>query len=442
MVFLTSIWWYLVLIGVMILIHELGHYWAARFFDVKVETFSFGFGPRLFGFKRGDTDFRFSALLFGGYVKMAGDQPGDQAGDQANADPRNLLAKPRWQRLIITFAGPAINVALAIVLMTGLDTVHFPTMPTPPDPVVGYVDPNGGVAKAGIHEGDRVVQFDDISDPTWRDIEIKELSSPNQPVKVAVRRGGERLAFTVTPVMDQKQGVGYLAWQPETEVRVSSIEAGLAASRAGLQAGDILVSANGLPLRSTVRLHQIEHDTDGKPLDLVYSRNGVERHLTITPEKRDPDGQGARWVIGLNLEPRIEYTKLPLRAAFIESLHQNGEGAQMILHFLRRIVERRMSAKSLVGPVGIAQLSGEAAHEGPIAYFSLMAMVSLNLGIVNLLPIPILDGGVILMLLIEMLMRRDLDLRMKEAVVKVGFVFLMVAMVFAIYNDISRMLQG
>jgi len=438
MVFLTSIWWYLVLIGVMILVHELGHYWAARFFDVKVETFSFGFGPRLFGFKRGDTDFRFSALLFGGYVKMAGDQP----GDEANTDPRNLLAKPRWQRLIITLAGPAINVVLAIVLMTGLDTVHFPTMPTPPDPVVGYVDPSGGVAKAGIHEGDRVVQFDDISDPTWRDIQIKELSSPNQPVNVEIRRDGQRMRFTLTPVLDQKQGVGYLAWSPETEVRVSSIESGLAAARAGLRAGDILVSANGLPLRSTVRLHEIERDTDGKPLDLLYSRQSVERHVTITPEKRDPDGQGARWVIGLNLEPRIEYTKLPVRAAFVESLHQNGEGAQMILHFLKRIVERRMSPKSLVGPVGIAQLSGEAAREGAATYFGLMAMVSLNLGIVNLLPIPILDGGVILMLLIEMLMRRDLDLRMKEAVVKVGFVFLMVAMVFAIYNDISRMLPG
>jgi regulator of sigma E protease len=438
MAFLTSIWWYLVLIGVMILVHELGHYWAARFFDVKVETFSFGFGPRLFGFKRGDTDFRFSALLFGGYVKMAGDQP----GDEANADPRSLLAKPRWQRLIITFAGPSINVVLAIALMTGLDMVHFPTMPTPPDPVVGYVEPNSGVAKAGIREGDRVVQFDDISDPTWTDIRIKELSSASQPVRVEVRRGSERMSFTVTPVLDQKQGVGYLEWSPETEVRVLSIEPGFAADRAGLLPGDILVSANGLPLRSTVRLHEIERDTDGKRLDVVYSRNGAQRHVTITPEKRDPDGQGKRWVIGLNLEPRIEYTKLPVRTAFIESLRQNGEGAKVILHFLKRIVERRMSPKSLVGPVGIAQLSGEKAREGPTAYFELMAMVSLNLGIVNLLPIPILDGGVILMLLIEMLMRRDLDLRMKEAVVKVGFVFLMVAMVFAIYNDISRMLPG
>src|SRR5579871_1600644 len=189
MAILTSIFWYLVLIGVMILVHELGHYWAAIFFDVKVETFSFGFGPRLFGFKRCDTDFRFSALLFGGYVKMAGDQP----GDDATTDPRGLLAKPRWQRLIIIFAGPAINVVLAVILMTGLNMLHFPTTPTAPDPTVGYVDPAGAAAKAGIHEGDRVVQVDDVVDPTWHDIEIKEVTSPKQPMDVVVMRNGERM---------------------------------------------------------------------------------------------------------------------------------------------------------------------------------------------------------------------------------------------------------
>src|SRR6202051_4640422 len=150
MVFLQNIWWYLVLIGVMILVHELGHYFVARLFDVKVETFSFGFGPRLFGFRRGETDFRFSAILFGGYVKMSGDQPGDEAA----ADPRSLLSKPRWERLLITFAGPAINVVLAVVLLTGLFMVHFPKVPMPKDPMVGYLIPDGPAAKAGILEGD------------------------------------------------------------------------------------------------------------------------------------------------------------------------------------------------------------------------------------------------------------------------------------------------
>ncbi len=175
----------------MILLHELGHFLAARYFDVKVETFSFGFGPRLFGFKYGDTDFRFSALpILGGYVKMAGDQPGD---DEANADPRSLMAKPRWQRLIITFAGPAINVLLAIALLTGLFMQHFPKVPTPHDPLVGYVVPTGAAAKAGIHEGDQVVQVDSMVDPNWEDIALREIASANRPMQVWVMRNGEKL---------------------------------------------------------------------------------------------------------------------------------------------------------------------------------------------------------------------------------------------------------
>src|SRR5580704_7569091 len=197
MAVLQSIWWSLVLIGMMILLHELGHYWAARFFDVKVETFSFGFGPRLFGFRRGDTDFRFSAILFGGYVKMAGDQP----GDEGTGDPRNLMAKPRWQRLIITFAGPAINVVLAVAILTGLFMAHFPRIPTPADPVVGLAVPDGAAAKAGVLEGDKVVQIDNIVHPNWDDIMMKEITSAARPVQVWVLRNGEQLHYTVTPIL-------------------------------------------------------------------------------------------------------------------------------------------------------------------------------------------------------------------------------------------------
>lgn len=161
MVFLQNVWWLLVLIGVMILIHELGHFWAARFFDVRVDTFSFGFGPRLFGFKKGETDFRFSAILFGGYVKMAGEQPGDENA----ADPRGFMAKARWQRLIIAFAGPFMNIILAIGLVTGLFMYQYPKTPNTHSPVVGYVAPNSAAAKAGIQEGDRIVQIEDKVNP-------------------------------------------------------------------------------------------------------------------------------------------------------------------------------------------------------------------------------------------------------------------------------------
>src|SRR5664279_3692070 len=157
MVFLQNVWWLLLLIGVMILIHELGHYWAARFFDVRIDTFSFGFGPRLFGFKKGETDFRFSAILFGGYVKMAGEQP----GDEQPSDPRALTSKPRWQRLIIAFAGPAINIVLAIGLLTGLFMLHYEKVPNPHSPVIGYIAADGAAAKAGVHVGDKIIQIDD-----------------------------------------------------------------------------------------------------------------------------------------------------------------------------------------------------------------------------------------------------------------------------------------
>jgi regulator of sigma E protease len=436
MEFLQNIWWYLVLIGVMILIHELGHFWAARFFDVKVETFSFGFGPRLFGFRRGETDFRFSLILFGGYVKMAGEQLGDEAGQ----DPRSLLAKPRWQRLIIAFAGPFINIVLAVVLLTGLFMAHYEKMPMPNSPVVGEVDKDGAAYKAGIREGDRVVQFDGLENPTWEDIILKEISSAKQAMEVRVQRGEEKLRFMVTPALDEKHGVGYAGWVQESEVLVAGFVPGIDVSeKAGLQKGDVLVSINGQPMRSRSKLHKILEETNGKPVEIGYTRNGERHTVSITPVRHTNDG-AERWMIGVALQARQDIVKLPLADAFRLSLKTNGQSAKLIFKFLEGIVERRMSAKSLEGPIRIAQLSGQAARDGAYTYIGLMAAVSLNLAIFNLLPIPILDGGVMLMLLIEMLLRRDLNLRVKETVLKVGFVFLMAVVVFVIYNDLTKVL--
>jgi regulator of sigma E protease len=435
MALLQNIWWYLVLIGVMILVHEFGHYFAARFFDVKVETFSFGFGPRLFGFRRGETDFRFSLILFGGYVKMTGEQPGDEGA----SDPRALTSKPRWQRLLIAFAGPAINIVLAIGLLTGLFMVHYEKGPNPHSPVIGYLAPEGAAAKAGVHVGDKIIQIDDTTDPTWEQVFIKSTLSPNHPLDVWVMRGEEHLHLTLTPGVEEKQGTGTAGWQVETDIEVASVLKDMDGARAGLQRGDILVSVNGQPLRSIPRLNEIENETSGAPLDLIYSRKGQPHAVKVKPAKRDIEGQGgARWMIGLTLQPRVEITKLALPKALSESWRMNLLNTQLIVKSLEGIVERKMSAKSLQGPIGIAQMSGDAAREGPITYFMLMAAVSLNLAIFNLLPVPILDGGVMLMLFVEMLMRRDLDIKVKETVVKVGFVFLMFVVVFVIYNDISK----
>jgi regulator of sigma E protease len=317
---------------------------------------------------------------------------------------------------------------------------HYPKVPTPRNPVVGYLVPDGAAAKAGIREGDRVVQIENITSPNWEDIALKEIASAREPLQVWVDRNGERLHFTLTPTYEEKQGVGILGWRQESEVEVASISPGLEADRAGLKRGDVLVSANGIPLRNIARLREIENETAGQPLDIRYLRNGQPHHVTVTPAKRDPDGQGQHWMIGLTVQDRVEITKLPLHTALYESCRQNLQSAALILKFIERIAERRMSPKSVVGPIGIAQLSGEAAREGAASFFGLMAAVSLNLAIFNLLPIPILDGGVMLMLIVEMLLRRDLDLKVRETVMRVGLVFLMVIVVFVIYNDISKIL--
>jgi regulator of sigma E protease len=425
----------LVLIGVMILIHELGHYWAARLFDVRVETFSFGFGPRLFGFRKGETDFRFSAILFGGYVKMAGEQPGEE---NAN-DPRGFLSKPRWQRMIIAFAGPFMNILLAVAVLTGLFMVKFPKLPNNPSPTIGYVVADSAAAKAGIKEGDRIVQIENTVDPTWEDIMVKEAASAQHPLAVFVERNGLRERFTVVPTLDPKEGVGFAGWEPELLVQIAGYIPGMdAAEKAGLKPGDTLISVNGHPIRTAATLLETINAVGGKQVELVYRRDAQQYSTTVTPSKSNIDGT-ERWMIGVQLKPTLVFTSLPFPQALSESVRRNAKTATMIYEILRGIIERRMSPKSLQGPIGIARASGAAAREGAWEFFGLMAMVSLNLAIFNMLPIPILDGGVILLLLVEMLMRRDLSMRVKEAVFKLGFVFLMAVVAFVLYNDISKL---
>ncbi len=440
MLVVQNIIWLLVLIGIMILIHELGHFWAARYFDVSVEVFSFGFGPRLFGFRRGETDYRFSAVLFGGYVKFKGDQPGEEGAE----DPHGLMAKPRWQRLIISFAGPFMNIILAIGLLTGLFMVKYQKLAEPEQrAVIGHVVKDTPAAKAGLQEGDRIVKIDGEKDPTWDDISLKEISSAYRPLRVTVERGGRQFETDVTPVLDEKSGIGYSGWSEKGQTEVGHISSGMPAEKAGLKKGDVLLNANGQPINSTFKLQEVIEAAGGKPVNLRVERDGRQQDFEVQPAYSNMDGR-SRWMIGVGLDQKLNIitTKLPLPEAFTEAVRQNVKGASLIYQFLRGVLERRMSPKQLSGPIGIARLSGDAAREGPSAFVQLMSMVSLNLAVFNLLPIPILDGGVIVLLLVEILIGRDLSIPVKEAVIKVGFVFLMVVTVFVLYNDISKILPA
>jgi regulator of sigma E protease len=453
--FLLNTWWFLVLIGVMILVHELGHFWAARAFNVKVEVFSFGFGPRLFGFRRGDTDYRFSLILFGGYVKMAGEHPGEQETGEPPKDTSaeaggwnpegklNFLLwnKPRWQRLIIAAAGPFMNVVLAIAVLTGLFMVSYEKVLNQGGAVIGHVQADSPAAKAGIQPGDKIVRLNGRDNPDWEEIITKEIEGADRTLTVTVERNGHQFPVSVTPVLDEKEGVGSAGWEGQNEIQVGSVNEGYPADSAGLKKGDLLVKINTIPIHSRYTLPEVIRRSDGKPVTIEYVREGIHHTVVLKPIFKNPDGTSARWMIGVlpDIKLNVQITKLSFPDALHESLVQNGKNASLIVEFLRGILERRMSAaKTLSGPINMAQYAKEAAQEGPSAFLMLMSVVSLNLAIFNLLPIPILDGGVIVTLLVEMIMGRDLSLNVKEAMLKVGFVFLMMLVVFVIYNDIAK----
>jgi len=459
--FAESILWFLLLIGVMIMIHEFGHFWAARFFDVKVETFSFGFGPRLFGFRRGETDYRVSLILFGGYVKMAGELLPETAGKQrdpsalltgpnedtspsAADDPRSLPNKPRWQRLIISFAGPFMNLVLAVGVLTGLYMVKYQKVAdSDMQAVIGHVVPGSPAAKAGIQDGDKIVKLEGKRSPTWEDIGLKEFTSAGRAMHVTVERNGSEFDTTVTPVLSEKLGVGYAGWDERGQIQLAGVEPGYPAEKAGLKKGDLILAVNGQPLHSPTRFSEITKNSGGKPIEIEYERNGQQHTVTVQPILSKLDGP-AHYMIGVQPQQKLHLitTRLSFPAALHESLSQNGKGALLMVDVLKGMVERRLSPKSLSGPIGIAQMSGAAAREGAADYLWLMSTISLQLAIINLLPIPILDGGAILMLLIEIVMQRDMSLNVKEAVFKVGFVFIMMLVAFAIYNDISKILPA
>jgi regulator of sigma E protease len=441
MAFFQSAFWFMILIGVMILIHELGHFWAARFFDVRVETFSFGFGPRLFGFRRGETDYRVSAVFFlGGFVKMAGELPGDESAN----DPRGFQAKPRWQRLFIVLGGPLMNMVLAVALLTGLYMVKYQkVVDAESGAVIGSVTANTPAAKAGIQEGDRIVKLGSLRNPTWDDVILKEIESAAHPMHLTVLRNGKEFDTTVTPTLDERSGAGSAGWSEKGEVQLGPVTAGMPAQKVGLQPGDLIQSAGGHPIHATVRFHEVIRGSGGNPVPIEFQRNGKSMQVTVKPVWNSSDGP-ARWVIGAYVEPKLNVvtSRLSLPDALRESVQENVRSAGLIFHVLEGVVERKISAKLLAGPVGIAQMSGQAAKQGPSAFIMFMSMVSLNLAVINLMPLPILDGGGVVMLIIEMVMRRDLSMSVKEAVFKVGFVFIMMLVAFVLYNDITKILPA
>jgi regulator of sigma E protease len=331
-----------------------------------------------------------------------------------------------------------------VAVLTGLYMVKFQKISdSDMQAYIGHVMPDSPAAKAGIQDGDRIVGLDGKKNPTWEDVGLKEVTSAYRPMYLTVERNGKRFDTTVTPVLNDRIGVGFAGWDERGQIQLGQVEPGYPADKAGLKKGDLLLSVNGEPMHSQIKFQEITKNSNGHPIDIEFQRNGEVRHVKVEPIFAKLDGP-ARYMIGVMPVQKLNLvtTRLSFPDALGESVRQNKKGALLMVEFLKGVVQRRMSTKNLTGPIGIAQLSGDAAREGPSAFFMLMSMVSLQLAIINLLPIPIMDGGVILMLLVEMLMQRDLSLNVKEVVFKLGFVCIVAILAFAIYNDISKMIPG
>jgi regulator of sigma E protease len=439
--FLISVIAVVVVLGFMILIHEFGHYAVAKWMGVRVEVFSIGFGKRLFGFTRGETDYRVAAIPLGGYVKMSGENPMDRRTD----DPREFLNHPRWHRFLIAIAGPTMNILLAIVLLTVVYMVHYeyPVYLDKPAVIEG-VRKDSPAAQAGIQPGDRIVEIGGIHDPTWEQVQPREWMDPNQPLTVMIQRGSEVFQKTVVPKPVASLGIGSAGWFPKEPVVIGQLDPGLPAAKAGLKENDKVVAMDGKPIPSIETFIDSLQETKDQPVDLTVERGSQTLNFTLRPvltSTEDPHEQ--RYRLGFVNKGVTTVTTLPFPAALQLSLQQNKKYSALILELAKKLVEHKISMKVISGPIGIAQDAGYAAEQkGWTPLMELTAGISLNLGIFNLLPIPILDGGVILFLLIEGIMRRDISMSVKERVYQAAFVFLVLFAVMVIYNDLMKTIPG
>jgi regulator of sigma E protease len=434
--FATSIVGVMIVLGIMVFIHELGHFLAAKYFGIRVETFSIGFGKRIWGFERGGTDYRLSALPFGGYVKMSGENP----DDPTSGAPDEFQMKPRWQRFIVAFMGPAMNIVLSIALLTGLYMVRFqkPSFEEGPS-VIGYVEPDSPAAKAGLLPGDRIVQLSDLTSPNWEDIFIQVATSLDRPVPVVLERGSERINVSLTPVREGREMVGSVGWGPRRLAKIQTVESGLPAAKAGLQSGDLISAINGEPVNYWPMVAEKINANQGQPMKFSIQRGAENLVVEMTPVMTNVDGN-PRWRVGMSFTDDMVTMQLGFADAFRESLAANKKFGLLIFDALGKLVTREVSPRTLEGPIGIARLSGMALRQSIADLINLMAMISLNLGIFNLLPIPVLDGGMILMLMIEGTIRRDLSLKLKERIMQAGFALILLVAAFTIFNDILKYL--
>ncbi|MEM1181303.1 MAG: RIP metalloprotease RseP [Acidobacteriota bacterium] len=422
---------FLFALGVIVFVHELGHYLMARVFGVRVLTFSIGFGNKVWGFVRNGTDYRIAAIPLGGYVRMAGDLPEEHTGR-----PDDLLSQPRWQRILIYLAGPVMNLVLSVALIAAVFMHGFPVQGLQgAPPVIGIVGDDSPAAAAGLEPGDRVTAVNGDPVELWGDLEFAVTTSPEKTLRLTVERDGESFDTDLIPNKVSRHEFGDAGFFPKLRLRLSVIFEDTPAHRAGFQSGDAVVRVDGEPISSPTDFVECIEPRAGEAITIEVMRGQTLKTLTVTPD--DVDGKGR---IGVQLG---FFRPLPLTEAVVESVRYNIDIVDKTMQVIGKLLTREMKAKSaLSGPIEIANVAGRAAQEGFKELIFIMGFLSISIGIMNLLPIPVLDGGHITILIIESIMRRDLSITVKERFSQVGLILLTLLMAMVILFDLSKNLPG
>ncbi len=433
---LGSIFSFVIVFGILVFVHEFGHFFVAKLVKIRVEVFSWGYGKRLFGIKKGDTDYRISMLPLGGFVKFTGEDVFEKRTDLA---PYDFMAKKRWERFLVLFTGSAMNILLAVILvafigMLGVTVAEY----SGKSPVIGWIEEGSPAERAELMEGDEILSINKRKTKVWNDVEIAVGTKPNRLITLEVRRGDEIL--TAELMTESKKSLdldmGYAGFSPKIFTQIIIVEPDSPADKGGMKAGDVILAINGETVYYNRFTETIEKSADEK-LEFLIEREGDQLTLQITPRL---EGDVAK--IGVRPWMQYELRKYGFFAAIGRSIKENTKLAFVLVNFIKDLVSGEASAKQVGGPIMIAKFSYAFFRAGFISMLSFIAFISLQLGIINLFPIPVFDGGQIFVLGLEGLFRRDFSPKVKQIVMMIGFAIFVFLLGFLILNDVARTLPN
>ncbi|MCY4544566.1 MAG: RIP metalloprotease RseP [Gemmatimonadetes bacterium] len=438
---LTTVLSAIFVLGLLVFIHELGHFLAARRMGIRVERFSLGFGPRMIGKTIGDTEYRISWIPLGGYVQMAGEQP-DADGGEHGGEPWEFQSKSVGARAFVIAAGPGMNFVLAFIIFwlfyatMGVKLVDTTT--------VGRVGSASPYAAAGLQVGDEILEIDQAPVDTWEDVRERLASGTAASLDLKVRRDGQERALEVRyggGAAERLAGLDHFSASA-----VSSVTSDSPAEKAGLRPGDVITSVNGAPVTQWYELVDLIRVRPGMETTVSWTRNGQYHQAIVIPvTAQDLDRETGDVIdigqIGITQQDHIKRSPAGLVSSAELAGTQTVNVTYTILGFVKKLVLGEVSTDSVGGPIAIARMAGDSARQGASSLFSFMAFLSINLAILNLLPIPALDGGQLLILGVEKVLRRPLSLRYRLIWQQTGVALVLVLMVFVVFNDITRIFR-